>query len=55
MDEEHAYRIYITDILKAHGEGATLTERWLSIITPKEQYDPEQIVDDLIARMEVDA
>lgn len=48
MDEQEAFRIYVTDILKASCEGKTLTERWLDLVRGKPDFDPEAIVDHIV-------
>lgn len=34
-DEERSFRLYMTEIVRLHGENKTLTKSWLDIIDPK--------------------
>lgn len=50
--EERSFRVYVTDMLKLSGEGKTLNDRWASLLQSEPEYDPDEIADGIIARME---
>ena len=45
LQEEKVFKIYVTDALKAMGEGKRLADRYADIIIPKKEdtRDPEEI------------
>ncbi len=49
---DYAYRVYITDSLKARGEGMRLTERFADLVKqhPVDNRTGEQIAEDIIKR-----
>lgn len=50
--EELSFRVYVTDSLRAQGEGKYLAERWADLIRPAPRDDrtPDEIAADVITR-----
>ena len=49
QQDDLAYRIYISDMLRLQGEGKYLTARYIDIIRPKEikKKEPEKTADEI--------
>lgn len=50
-DVEQSYRLYVTDMLRNIPQGKYLSKRWADVIRPSEDFDPDDIIDHVIARI----
>lgn len=48
---EESYRIYMSDELRLGHVGKAHVQRWCDIVHPKKDWTPEEVIDDLVRRM----
>jgi hypothetical protein len=50
--KEESYRVYVTDMLRNIPQQRYLTQRWADLIRPHEDFDPDAIIEHVIAQLE---
>ena len=48
---DKAYRVYVTDALRAQGMGQYLQQRFADLIEPREEIDVDRTIDSIIDRL----
>lgn len=49
-DEDEAYRVYVAEQLRLHGEGKYLPSSLYDLLHPKEDFDAGQVIESVIER-----
>ena len=49
--EEMSYRVYVTDMLRNIPQGKYATKRWAALIKPHKDFDVDDIIEHVMARV----
>lgn len=49
--KELSFRVYLTDMLRNIPQGKYMTQRWADIIKPRKDFDVDDIIDHVAARL----
>lgn len=47
-DEDEAYRVYVCEQLRLHGEGKYLSSSYYDMLHPKDDFDVGRVIDNVI-------
>lgn len=49
-DEDEAYRVYVCEQLRLHGEGKYLSKSYYDLLHPKDDFDAEKVIGTVIEK-----
>ena len=48
--KELSWRVYVTDALYSLTKGGSLSNRWIDIVNPPPEIDPEQVIEQTVSK-----